>query len=245
MARVSVGRGLVLAVAVSIGVAACASSPVVPSVAPSPTPSEPTVAATPSALPVVGAGEPWIAFQQFTTKFEVALARPDGSGLYSPTGAVPGGHQTNPDWSPDGSQLVFAVVDGSRENLWVVNADGSDARPLADCEGDCMILDDPAWSPDGRAVLFSRMRNVDGNAVGTLEQVDIASGATSVIVQADPGHFYAGQRWSPDGTSVVLEVVELTSLSVDSDVKDVSMAIIEVAAPTPAGRELMGSGLRP
>jgi Tol biopolymer transport system component len=205
-----------------------------------------TLGATPSAVPVVGDGEPWIVFQQFLDKSTVTLARPDGSDLHSPTLDVPGGDQTNPDWSSDGSQLVFAVAGDDRENLWIVNADGTDARVLAECEGDCMYLDDPDWSPDGEAVLFSRMRRGDGGtAIGTLEQVDVASGETSVIVQAEPGHFFAGQRWSPDGTSIVLEIVQLSGATMDSDVVDVSLAIIDLAAPTPAGRELLGSGRFP
>jgi Tol biopolymer transport system component len=206
----------------------------------------PAHAATPSALLAVDYGEHWIVFQQFLGRSTVTLARLDGSDLHSPTLDVPGGDQTNPDWSPDGMRLVFAVAGDERENLWVVNADGTDARILADCEGDCLYLDDPDWSPDGQTVLFSRMRSGDdGGAISTLEQVDVAGGTTSVIVQAEPGHFYAGQRWSPAGTSIVLEVVELSGVTMDSDVVDVSLAIIDLATPAPAGRELLGSGRFP
>lgn len=249
MARVVRQLRSTVVLGAAVAVAACSSTPAPSSVASSSTPgvasAEPTVAATASVAPVVGPGEPWIAFQQFLGKSTVMLARPDGSGLHSPTVDVPGGDQTNPDWSPDGSQLVLAVRDGVSEDLWVVNADGTGARLLADCQGDCLFLDDPDWSPDGRAVLFSRVRNVGGNPVSTLEQVDVASGASELLVEAEPAHFYAGQRWSPDGTSVVVEVLTLTGPSVDSDIKDVSLAIIDVAAPTPAGRELIGSGRFP
>lgn len=212
-------------------------------------PSRSWVAANePSASPatLVRPGEPWIVFQQFSDRSTVTLVRPDGTGLHSPTDAVPGGDQTNPDWSPDGSQLVFARAADDREDLWVVDADGTDAHQLTACEGDCVYLDDPDWSPDGRTVLFSRLRvTADGDAIATLEWVDVASGATSVIVQADPGHFYAGQRWSPDGRSVVLEVVELDGPSASSEVVDVSLAVIDLAAPTSSGHELLGSGRFP
>lgn len=206
----------------------------------------PTHAASPSPETVVRPGEPWIAFQQFASRSNLTLVRPDGTGRHSPTLDVPGDDQTNPDWSPDGSQLVFGRSAAGRDDLWVVNADGTGARQLAACEGDCLYLDDPDWSPDGRTVLFSRLRAVDdGTAIGTLEVVDVVGGDTSVIVQAEPGHFYAGQRWSPDGGSIVLEVVQLDGNTLDSDVVDVSLAIIDVAAPTPAGRELVGSGRFP
>lgn len=239
-------RRLVLAAPVVL--TACSTA-----AAPSASPSSAAATLTPrSAAPAaseslaIGAGEPWITFQQFAAKSKVMLVRPDGSGLHSPTGDVPGGDQTNPDWSPDGSQLVFAVRSGSTDVLRVVDADGTDARLLVDCREACVWVDDADWSPDGRTVLFSRVSTgPDGAFVGTLEQVDVASGAVTVLVQADPGHFYAGQRWSPDGASIVLEVVALAGPTLESDVDDVSLAIIDVAAPTPAGRELIGAGRFP
>ena len=243
----SVPMRLLVVLAIAAAVAGCTSSPPAPSAPSSASPSAsaaaPTTAATPSPTPIsVADGESWIAFQQFPGKSTVTLVRPDGSGLHSPTLTVPGGDQTNPDWSPDGSQLVFAVASGTSENLWVVNVDGTGARLLADCTGDCANLDDPAWSPDGRSVLYSRNgTNTAGEVVSSLEQVDVASGATEVLVRAAPGHFYAGQRWAPDGASIVLEVVELTSPAAGSDVEDVSLAVIDVRAPTPEGRELLGS----
>ena len=250
MARGAVRCSLSVGLGVAIAVAACSPGPLVPSSGPtSPAPAasnaEPSVAVAASTAPVVGAGEPWIVFQQFQDKSTVMLARPDGSDLHSPTIGVPGSDQTNPDWSPDGSQLVMAVLDGGSEKLWVVKADGTDPRLLADCQGECLFLDDPAWSPDGRTVLFSRVQNVGGNPVSTLEQVDVASGAAELLVEAEPAHFYAGQRWSPDGTSVVVEILTLAGPSVDSDIEDVSLAIIDLTAPTPAGRELIGSGRFP
>ena len=204
--------------------------------------------ATPDAseTAAIGAGEPWITFQQFAAKSMVMLVRPDGGGLHSPTADVPGGDQTNPDWSPDGSQLVFAIRSGSTDVLWVVKADGTDARLLVDCQDECAWVDDPAWSPDGTSVLFSRVATEpDETVVATLEQVDVASGANTVLVQAEPGHFYAGQRWSPDGESIVLEVVAFTGALVGMEVEDVSLAVIDVASPTPAGRELVGDGRFP
>lgn len=201
---------------------------------------------SPSSAPAVGTDDPWIVFQQFKHRSTVTLVRPDGTGLHSPTLDVPGGDQTNPDWSPDGSRFVFAHRQGAREDLWTVNADGTEARLLAPCEGDCLFLDDPDWSVDGRTVLFSRTRvTSDGTAISTLEQVDVVSGATNVIVQAEPAHAYAGQRWSPDGGSIVLEVFRLEDATADLDVVDVSLAIIDIEEPTPAGRELLGSGRFP
>ncbi len=243
-----------LAAALTVVIAGCAASVVGPAT-PAPTlDTSPSAAATPSTpvastsvspQPTVGAGESWIAFQQFTSKAIVVLARADGSGLHSPTGDVPGGDQTNPDWAPGGDALVFAVTIDGRDDLWVVRADGTGARALLDCEGPCLSLDDPAWSPDGRTVLYSRMTEADGDGVATLERVDVTTGAVEVLVTAMPNDFYAGQRWSPDGRAVVLEVVHRTGPGLDAEIEDVTLAIIDLAAPTPTGRAITEPGLFP
>ncbi|MBI3287251.1 MAG: hypothetical protein HYZ68_04300 [Chloroflexi bacterium] len=43
-------------------------------------------------------------------------------------------------WSPDGSQIAIAMGEPGARTLWVVNADGSDLRQVADG-------DQPAWRP--------------------------------------------------------------------------------------------------
>ena len=65
----------------------------------------------------------------------------------------------HPAWSPKGSEIAFsAVVDGQRD-LYVVNADGTNLRPLTQTKD----FDEfsPAWSPDGTQIVFQA--NPDGN----------------------------------------------------------------------------------
>jgi Tol biopolymer transport system component len=68
-----------------------------------------------------------------------------------------------PNWSPDGSQLSAVVTDpgGSTASIVVMNADGSDARPIADLAGW------HAWSPDGSQLLVAQGRiTTDATATG-------------------------------------------------------------------------------
>ena len=69
---------------------------------------------------------------------------PSGRGLKVLTACtgedVPCGG-TEPAWSPDGGRVAF----GRGTQLWVMDADGSDARPLDGATGA-----EAAWSPDGR-----------------------------------------------------------------------------------------------
>jgi Tol biopolymer transport system component len=64
-------------------------------------------------------------------------ANPDGSSV-RPISTT-GNYETSPAWSPDGSRIAFY----NDRQIWVMNADGSDARQLAN--GD--YGSDPAWQP--------------------------------------------------------------------------------------------------
>jgi DNA-directed RNA polymerase specialized sigma24 family protein len=61
---------------------------------------------------------------------------------------------SSPAWSTDGSRVAFAIrgFDGVGR-IWTVNVDGSDRRPVTSGPTD----DHPAWSPDGRILLFERV----------------------------------------------------------------------------------------
>jgi TolB protein len=61
------------------------------------------------------------------------------------------GDITAPDWSPDGKQIAF--TSGSRPfHIWVVPAEGGDAKLLADGE-------DPCWAPNSRTLIFTQEMN--------------------------------------------------------------------------------------
>lgn len=89
----------------------------------------------------------------------VCVMNADGSGVKDVTPA--GGCESSPAWSPDGSELAFY---GSCENggpytpqgpfgIWLKHPDGSGARNLT--AGVFGSDDDPAWSPDGRQLVFA------------------------------------------------------------------------------------------
>src|SRR5690242_9642949 len=168
--------------------------------------ASPVPSATLPARPSVGAGEAWLVFQSDAGgAYGLRLVRPDGTGLFAPGDTVPGTEQLHPDWSPDGSQLAFSVLGAASRDLWLMDADGGDARRIVACEA-CSQVDEPAWSPDGSTIVFWRSALGDDGTQFTLERYDVATGETQVILGAPAGRAITGPRWSPDGTRLVVEL---------------------------------------
>jgi Tol biopolymer transport system component len=124
------------------------------------------------------------------------LADPRGHGVRALTG--PGFSAASPDWSPDGSSIAFARLD--RTYTWDVCV-----LTLAAGARRCLTHGranerEPAWSPSGRALLFSS--DESGGTAGrrTLHLVDAGTGRRRVLTGTSVDA--SAPAWSPDGTSV-------------------------------------------
>ena len=74
---------------------------------------------------------------------------PVGGG--TPTRIAEGlAYETQPRFSPDGSRIAFTSDRGGGDNIWIMNADGSDKRQLT--KEDFRLTNQPSWSPDGRFI---------------------------------------------------------------------------------------------
>lgn len=56
--------------------------------------------------------------------------------------------EVQPRFSPDGRQILFTSDAGGGDNIWVMAADGSDARQVT--KEDFRLLNNATWMPDGR-----------------------------------------------------------------------------------------------
>ena len=155
----------------------------------------------------------------------------DGGSPFSSATTVEGGDQTNPDWSPDGTRIAFGMNDGSRDDLWITDFDGTGQRKIFDCEDACDYIDDPAWSPDGGSVAVCILTADGDEHLGALVSIDVATGETTTLFAPDRKEtFCAGPRWSPDGRRIVLELVDREDTSLDSEVTGVTLTVLDLSA---------------
>jgi Tol biopolymer transport system component len=114
-----------------------------------------------------------------------------------------------PDYSPDGTQIVFvrdrelveAGASRDREALFIVNVDGSGLRRLTPwAEG----VGTPSWSPDGSIVVFRR--GIVGQPPDGLSQIfvigaDGRGGMRQLTFGSKASSFWPS--WSPEGDRII------------------------------------------
>ncbi len=103
---------------------------------------------------------------------------------------------TTPQVSPDGRRIIYVrqfsdiMTDRRYSNLWIINADGTDHRPLTTANFNDTS---PRWSPDGKEIVYISDR--DGTPQIYRRWMD--SGQTAKITNLTSAP--SGIAWSPDG----------------------------------------------
>ncbi len=145
-------------------------------------------------------------------------------------------------WSPDGSTLAYAGgEDDYSGELWLVDADGSDARLLVADMGEANHGIGPEWSPRGDRIVYQRI--IVGRAEAhEVVLVDVADGSQTVIAppSVDTGRkwYPRSVSWSPDGTTLLYDAW----YERDSQVGDAGSGMIVVPADTPGQAALLTEG---
>ncbi len=102
--------------------------------------------------------------------------------------------ESNPQFSPDGTQIAFASDRSGSPEVWLVNADGENPIQLTDFGGPLVTL--PRWAPDGGRLAFDA--RVEGNA--DIYIIDAGGGQPRRLTE-DPASDVA-PSWSTDSTTV-------------------------------------------
>lgn len=171
----------------------------------------------------------WIVYQSVTGLHRVL---PDATGDQPAAGDL-SASALHADFSRDGQRLAFNTdePDGTRD-IWTASWDGTDLDRLVDCQPPCRDADSPAWSPDGTRVAFTRIDNIDGRNPGSdLQLVDAATGDIVTVLSTDGADYVGGPRWSPDGNSLVVEIIRYVDDGNDtSEVTGKAVAVVHLTA---------------
>jgi TolB protein len=167
---------------------------------------------------------------------EVWSVTPEGTQQRNLTKS-PSTEDVTPAVSPDGKQVAFVRGAGERGALWIMNADGSGQRPLGTGAGSAL---NPAWSPQGDRIAYSRLARGDWDIV-----VTTLSGVRSPVTSGTGDD--VDVSWSPDGKLLVFPRLSKGTSdlwTVDPDVRKperltTTSRVAELApAWSPNGREI-------
>jgi dipeptidyl aminopeptidase/acylaminoacyl peptidase len=101
--------------------------------------------------------------------------------------------------SPDGSRIVYVRVshdimtDRPRRNLWMVNADGTNNRPV---RSEARSFSSPRWAPDGERLAY--VSAAEGSPQLYVRWMDSGQTALLTNLVESPDSI----AWSPDGKSI-------------------------------------------
>jgi Tol biopolymer transport system component len=120
-------------------------------------------------------------------------------------------------WSPDRSQIAFIKIPDSQipytvGELWVMNADGSNPRKLADADAGHGYAAN--WSPDGKSIAFAVRENPEDeranqsseSLISNIYIFQVESGELTQLTHLTDGHVET-PSWSPDGNTLAFNAV--------------------------------------
>ena len=150
-------------------------------------------------------------------RWQIFIEQADGSNVRRLV--TSGDDDLAPSISPDGKRVAFFRIpaNGSPDEIFVVNVDGSDLHPIdvSGCTGNCLGDDAEghAWSPSGTQIVFERalldasgkvnvglwLMNIDGTGAHQITQLNMA-------VESEDHR----PAWSPDATRLVFQRIDTT-----------------------------------
>jgi Tol biopolymer transport system component len=106
--------------------------------------------------------------------------------------------ERGPAWSPDGTEIAFVSDQDGNQEIYVMDADGTNTRRLT---FNAVSDFSPAWSPDGSKIAFSSFRNGDAeiwvmNADGSTVEKNLTNSPDRPDLQPS---------WSPDGSKIAFD----------------------------------------
>lgn len=120
--------------------------------------------------------------------------------------------EVQPRFSPDGQYLLFTSDAGGGDNIWVMNADGSDARQIT--KESFRLLNNATWTPDGQYLVarkhFTSQRSLGagemwmyhlsgGSGIQLTERKNDQQDVNEPVVSPDGRYVYYSEDMYPGG----------------------------------------------
>jgi TolB protein len=136
---------------------------------------------------------------------ELYTMKPDGTGVKRLTNNA--AEDEDPEYSASGKKIAFSRGQFNRAGIYTMNADGSGVRKLTDNE-----TYEPAWSPNGKKIAFTRFNNGGDSVFGEIYTMNADGSGLKRIVDGcfsdQCFKLYGSPDWSPDGKKIALEGAE-------------------------------------
>jgi dipeptidyl aminopeptidase/acylaminoacyl peptidase len=136
--------------------------------------------------------------------FSSAPAEEPDEDRFQPLDVFQVEHASDPRISPDGKRVVYVrnfmdiMKDRRRSNLWIINSDGAEHRPLTSGKHNDSA---PRWSPDGKRLLY--VSTAGGTPQLYCRWMDTGQTVKLTDVTSAP----TSAAWSPDGAHIAFAMM--------------------------------------
>ena len=128
-------------------------------------------------------------------------------------------------WNPEGSQVAFAIITKGRPALSILDIAKDKVIKEIPFKNMDEILN-PAWSPDGRYIIFSAVKGgLSDLFMYDLQHKTLTRLTSDAYADIQPA-------WSPDGKSVVFVTDRFTTNLADLKIGDYQLALYDISSQT-------------